>query len=310
MGSIKLRQTKVESYLPKKLTTSTKNDIDRKLLSLIIRDLQPFSVVEDRGFHEFVSALNPSYQLPSRFVISKTLLPLMYEECLNDTRKLIDSGKTFCITTDAWTSINTVSYVGVTAHFVDENFNLKSILLECSSCDLRHTAENLAAELRRITLEWGIMNKVIFAVSDNAANIQKALQDVGWKNIGCLAHTFNLLVKDGLKNEEIRNIIDKVRKIVKHFRKSNISSDKLMKYQENQGNTPLKLILEVPTRWNSILYMLERFILLEEAVKSTIAVIDKELPVVTASEWKIVKELVLILKPFEDATKTLSGEKY
>ncbi|XP_045466082.1 E3 SUMO-protein ligase ZBED1-like [Harmonia axyridis] len=56
--------------------------------------------------------------------------------------------------------------------------------------------------------------------------------------------------------------------------------------------------------------MLERFIFLEEAVKSTVAIIEKELPVLTATEWNIIKELCLILKPFEEATKSLSGENY
>ncbi|CAH1110803.1 unnamed protein product [Psylliodes chrysocephalus] len=285
----KFRQAKVEIYLPTKISLRSKEKIDKKLMNLFIRDLQPFSVVEDNGFREFVSTLNPGYQLPSRFVISKTLLLAMYEECLNDVKQLMNGRKTICITTDAWTSINTVSYIGVTAHFVDEKFNLNSILLECSSSNMRHTAENLAADLQRVCKEWNIENKVIFAVSDNAANMQRAIQNIGWKHIGSVAHTINLLVKDGLKNDEIRQIIAKVRQTVTHFRRSNISTEKLIKYQENLGNNPLKLILEVPTRWNSTFEMLERFIQLEEAVKSTVAIIEKELP---------------------DVTKTLSGEKY
>lgn len=140
-------QTKYESYLPTKISVRSKNEMDKKLMGLFIKDLQPFSLVDYYGFKEFISILNPGYQLPSRFVISKTLLPTIYEECMNNVRQLINRGKTFCITTDAWTSINTVSYIGVTAHFVDEQFNLNSILLECSSSDLRHTSDNLAADL-------------------------------------------------------------------------------------------------------------------------------------------------------------------
>lgn len=133
------QQTRFESYVPTKISVRSKDKIDRKLMGLFINDLQPLSVVDDDGFKEFVYALNPGYQLPSRFSVSKTLLPAMYEECVNNVQQLINCGKAFCITTDAWTSINTVSFIGVTAHFLDKNFTLHSILLECSSFDLRHS---------------------------------------------------------------------------------------------------------------------------------------------------------------------------
>lgn len=311
--SKKIHQTKVNSFFncPSKISVRQKDKIDRKLLCLCIKDLQPFSLVTDTGFKEFVAALNPAYHLPDRHNISKTLLPAFYEECLTHMKNLIVTGKTFCITTDGWTSTNNTSFVAITAHFLNDEFKLISILLECSATEKRHTAENLATDLQKVVSKWGIQDKINFAVSDNAANIQKALQLLKWKNMGCIAHTLNLIVKDGLKNEKVTSILEKVRGIVCHFKRSTISNNKLLKYQENEGNdNPLKVILDVVTRWNSTYYMLERFIQLEEAIKSTIAIIEKELPVLTVDEWKIIKELCLALKPFDDASKTLSGDKY
>lgn len=305
-----LHQKTVDSFLLRKVPHKTKEMIDRKLLNLFIKDLQPFSVVEDSGFKEFISALNPGYQLPSRYVISNTLLPALYEQCLTDTRNLVATGKTFCLTTDAWTSINATSYVAFTAHFLDANFQLRSVLLECSASDLPHTSANLSSELNRVVHEWGIEDKIILAVSDNASNVQKALKELGWEHLGCIAHTINLIVKDGLKHQVIQTIIEKVRTIVKHFRRSNKANEKLVKYQQNLGKAPLKLLLEVATRWNSCFYMLQRCVELEEAMKSTLAIIDRDLPILTATEWTIIKELCLILKPFEDVTKTLSGSQY
>ncbi|KAG8228342.1 hypothetical protein J437_LFUL009387 [Ladona fulva] len=56
--------------------------------------------------------------------------------------------------------------------------------------------------------------------------------------------------------------------------------------------------------------MIERFLELEDAVKSTLATIDRDLPKITSEEWTILKELCQILKPYESITKTISGEKY
>ncbi|KAG8228804.1 hypothetical protein J437_LFUL008725 [Ladona fulva] len=56
--------------------------------------------------------------------------------------------------------------------------------------------------------------------------------------------------------------------------------------------------------------MIEKLLELEDAVKSTLAIIDRDLPKITSEEWTILKELCQILKPYESITKTISGEKY
>ncbi|XP_015437429.1 PREDICTED: uncharacterized protein LOC107192637 [Dufourea novaeangliae] len=56
--------------------------------------------------------------------------------------------------------------------------------------------------------------------------------------------------------------------------------------------------------------MIDRFILLEEPLKATIAIINKNLPHISNSEWEILPELAVILKPIESATRIVSGEQY
>lgn len=78
-----------------------------------------------------------------------------------------------------------------------------------------------------------------------------AAKATGWAHIPCFAHTINLIVKDGLIH--IQEIQSKVRKIVEHFHKSSQATAKFMatQIQMNPTSTPLKLIIDVPTRWNS-----------------------------------------------------------
>lgn len=148
--------------------------IDDALIKLFVCDFQPFSVLEDEGFKEFVHVLNPAYQLPSRHYISKTAIPALYEECLTAVRDVVSSGTSFCLTTDCWTSINTTSYTAITAHFITENFVMRTVLLECAAFNVSHTSKHLASEIRRISREWGINDKIFLVVSDNAANISSA----------------------------------------------------------------------------------------------------------------------------------------
>lgn len=56
------------------LPVSRKKDLDDALVSMIVKDTQPFTVVEDIGFREFVAKLDPTYILPTRKVCLMTLI--------------------------------------------------------------------------------------------------------------------------------------------------------------------------------------------------------------------------------------------
>lgn len=79
--------------------------------------------------------------------------------------------KRVCITTDCWASSSQDSYMAVTAHFIDDDFEFESVLLECALLEGNHTSIALANALTRVTDEFGLIHKVSLVVSDNAANI-------------------------------------------------------------------------------------------------------------------------------------------
>lgn len=66
----------------------------------------------------------------------------------------------------------------------------------------------------------------------------------------------------------------------------------------------------MPIRWHSTFYMLDRFTDLEEAIRTTIALLDKDLSIITNEEWAFFKEVVRILKPVEMLTTYMSGQNY
>ncbi|CAG9839181.1 unnamed protein product [Diabrotica balteata] len=237
----------------------------------------------------------------------------MYEQCVIETQQLITNSKKICVTTDCWTSSNMESYMGITVHYLDDDFKFISLLLDCSNLPVQHTSINLAKELKRVFVEWKVENKILMVVSDNAANIKCAIKnDIKMKHFGCFAHTINLIVNDGLKDGEIIKILNKIKNTVSHFKKSSTATAKLLDYQKNQGiGNPLKLLQDVSTRWNSTFYMLERFIHLEETVKAITAITNMDANnSLTMYEWNVIKQLCQILRPFEKVTKTISGEGY
>lgn len=54
-------------------------DLTKKGVVMIVKDLQPLSIVEGEDFREFTEALNPQYKMPCRTTMHKYLM-LMYDE--------------------------------------------------------------------------------------------------------------------------------------------------------------------------------------------------------------------------------------
>lgn len=321
------QQRSMQTYLnPKKMSTSQKDKIDQLVMQMLIKDYQPFSIVEDEGFRNLIKILAPGYQIPSRKYLSKSLLDKMYDDCYKKVTNNLKEVKGICITTDHWTSAANESYIGVTAHYINDNFKLCSVLLQCIKFEGAHTAVAIATELRRVLNCWNLRHKLVIAVTDNASNVTKAIKDeLKWKHYGCFAHKLNLIVERSLgigitategEREsiflEIKRLIDKIKSIVSHFRRSSQANEKLLKTQQQTGvEQPLTVIKDVVTRWNSTFYMIERFVLLKESIRSTIANLNvPHLTMLDEREWAIAEEVTIILRPFEEATKEMSGENF
>ncbi|XP_008186193.1 zinc finger BED domain-containing protein 4-like [Acyrthosiphon pisum] len=127
--------------------------------------------------------------------------------------------------------------------------------------------------------------------------------------MGCFAHTMNLMVQSALTLEE--DLINKTKNIVSHFRKSTVANNSFKTYQLNNGiKNPKKLIQDISTRWNSTYYMVCRFVELETSIRGTLGLLNNAPENLRPEEWTILKDLIKVLRPFEESTKAISGQKY
>lgn len=94
-----------------------------------------------------------------------------------------------------------------------------------------------------------------------------------------------------------RDLIAKVRKAVKIFKKSPIKNDiYLQKYGQEEYGKKLELILDCKTRWNSLLNMLERFYNLRLCISKALIDIKSEI-YFADEEWSKINDLKLCLEP-------------
>jgi hypothetical protein len=102
--------------------------------------------------------------------------------------------------------------LGITCHWIDENFHLHEALLSFKKLNGRHTGERLSQEVLDILIEFDLTQKLFCITSDNAGNMGKLMKclsrrlkshGVKWKasenHISCLNHVLNLAVQAFLK---------------------------------------------------------------------------------------------------------------
>ncbi|XP_036327161.1 zinc finger BED domain-containing protein 1-like [Rhagoletis pomonella] len=269
----------------------------------------PFSVVEDTGFKDLLTYLEPGYKIPSRYILSNTLLDAHYSDAQKRLKEELQSVKHISITTEGWTSRATTSYQAVTAHYL-LNWELKSALLGCFECHERHTAEYIKNELCNLLSYWEIQSKIFVCVTDNAANMKAAIRLGKIEHLPYVAHTLNLVVRAGLQDSEIERLIKKIKAIVEHFHRSPVATKKLITIQEQMrpNQTLLKLKMDVVTRWNSTLDMIERICLLQEPLEAALGILHNPVENLSESEWKSLPDIIKVLKPFKQLTEEISSE--
>ena len=91
-----------------KINSSRREELNQKVVSMIVKDLRPISIVEDEGFRDLLSTADPMYVPPSRKTLSEKLIPNRFKREMDEI-KLYDLNRAryVGITTDAWTSNST-----------------------------------------------------------------------------------------------------------------------------------------------------------------------------------------------------------
>ncbi len=283
-------------------------EINRLVAELMAVDNQPFSIVDDLGFTRLVHHLEPRYKLPSRRYFAETLIPSIYDKLKLLVAELLQAQQHVSCTTDIWSSPAHDSLLSLTAHFITHEFERKSVCLQAVKFNESHTGSNIASVINSCLQSWKLTDKLTCIIRDNAANYVAGLRDADIPNFGCLAHTLQLVINDGvLVQRGVQELLGAARKLVGHYKHSNLSFQALKRMQSQLGIPQHSLIQDEPTRWNSSFYMLQR--LIEQRTALLAAGAECACTVeLRAQQWNLAEKLVRLLQPFEEATREASGE--
>lgn len=296
----------------------------RKVVShyILVNEL-PFRHAESFMFDVVMRKATPFWEKISRHMVKQDCIST-YEIEKNKLREIFKTVRKINITTDMWTSSHQkLGYMVVTGHWIDSNWKLNMRVLNFCNVPPPHSGYVISEALFKCLNDWGIVDKIGTLTVDNAKANDVALRNLKQTfsvrkklsidgkmfHARCCAHILNLCVKDGL--DPIEGIVDKIRDGVKYVAASEGRRIKFAEISMALGLKCKKLILDVPTRWNSTFNMLSCAIEFKDVFfmySKSEGGFKNYVP--GEEDWERVEGVCSFLKVFCDVTKVVSGTEY
>jgi hypothetical protein len=287
-------------------------------INWIITDQQPFTLVENKNFKEFLFSIQPRYKLPSRQTV-KNMIINKFKVARKQINNYLQLSKSkISLTMDMWTSITSLGILAVTIHFIKDNWQFDHFVLDVLYIPSPHNAIAIKNAIIEIVTELKIESRLISITSDNEAKMLAATREIKtalnlseFSHYRCAAHILNLVVGAALSTSIIPEPVKKLRIFISTVRNSPKQMDKLKEYfriEDIKFKAPLP---DCATRWNYTFYMIDRALEIKPLLanlKSNLKTLTDNWP--TDEEWEILTELANLLAPFASITKVISASNY
>ncbi|CAF1619073.1 unnamed protein product [Rotaria magnacalcarata] len=171
----------------------------RRAVEAIIKDGRRFNDFNKTGLKQFLQYAIPGYKPVHRNNVQQKLRSLYYlhHKLLENTLSNVSD---IAITLDFWSDKKLKSYLVLTGHFLDEDFQSKSTILQFSSFDQRHFSDLIGEEIEKQLVDLNIFDKITTITCDNAPNMLGLFNHLSRdiKRIPCVAHVLHLTICNAL----------------------------------------------------------------------------------------------------------------
>ncbi|XXG52159.1 hypothetical protein AAC387_Pa03g0544 [Persea americana] len=289
------------------------------LAKMIIMHEYPIHMVEHSGFVTFVQSLQPQFKMVSCGTVEDDILAIYQKEKQILIQLLGTVSGRVSLTLELWTSSQTLEYICLTGHFIDNDWKIHRRVLNFIVVSSR-TGSALADGIATCLMDWNMDKKLCTVTLDNCSlnddiglNLKEQLSG---KNTvapngqfyiaSCFAHILNITVQEGLR--AIHEIIYVVRESIKYVKASQAHEDKFAEIAEQlQINSTKMLSLDVQTQWNTTYQMLVSALEYKEAFFYLGSCDPNYSQSLSVDEWKKVDALCKYLKVLYDAANVFKG---
>ncbi|KAL2234593.1 zinc finger BED domain-containing protein DAYSLEEPER-like isoform X2 [Sesamum indicum] len=301
----------------------SEDNYSHELAKMIIQHEYPLHMVEHSGFIDFARTLQPQFNITSVTPVQEQVMGIYFRE----KHKLLDllsgmSGR-LNLTVDLWTSNQSIAYVLLTGHFIDNDWKLQRRILNFITVQFPDSDTAFSHAIADCLTDWGAEDKLFTVTSDrsyakeknrdnlrNLLSIKNSLILNGQLLINsCYARILRSLAQDAIGS--MRETIEKVRQSVKYVKTSDAHEERFTKLkQQLQVPSTKHLMIDNLTNWSSTYQML----MAASELKEVFSCLDTSDPDYKLSpqmeEWEQVETLCAYLKIFYEAANILTSPVY
>jgi hypothetical protein len=286
-------------------TTTSTAGYTIPLCKMIINNYLPLSFVEGSDFCCFVSALNSKAKIPCERTLYEELIKRKAEMSLIIDK--IVEGSDRAITTDSWTSVANETYTAYTQHFIDDEWVLRSLSLDC----IKHTgstrAVDIVAGIEERCSTLGFEPSAV--ITDCEPSMVAAGRDMRFQHGGCIDHRLEIITGIFFDGPGVADSMKIARNVAGHYNHSSQAADTLKSIAEVSGSTKTSIDNDVVTRfWSTYKFCLSLLIL-----KQAIISIEDRTPQschLSITDWLVIQSATVLLEPFMMVQELLEGERY
>ncbi|RDX88049.1 Zinc finger BED domain-containing protein DAYSLEEPER, partial [Mucuna pruriens] len=290
-----------------------RNEIAR----MIIMHDYPLHMVEHPGFVAFVQNLQPQFNMVTFNTIQGDCVATFLMEKQNLMKYFEGLPGRVCLTVDIWTSSQSVGYVFITGHFVDNDWKLQRRILNVVMEPYPDSDSAISHAIAVCLSDWNLEGR-LFSVTCNQALTEVAIENLrpllcvknplilnGQLLIGsCIARTLSVVANDLLSSAQ--GIVNKIRESVKYVKTSESHDEKFLELkQQLQVPSERTLLIDDQTKWNTTYQML----VAASELKEVFSCLDTSDPdyrgAPSIQDWKLVETLCTYLKPLFEAANIL-----
>ncbi|XP_031091880.1 zinc finger BED domain-containing protein DAYSLEEPER-like [Ipomoea triloba] len=292
------------------------------LARMIILHGYPLAMVEHTGFRIFARDLQPLFDIPTFDGVEADCREIYLKERQKVYEEL-DKLPGICLSADTWTANGDAEYLCLTAHYIDDSWQLKKKILNFLMIDPSQTEDVLSEIIMTSLRNWDIDRKLFSMTFDNYSIYDKIVSRIREQlcqhrfllcdgqlfDIRCAANLIKLMVQDTL--EKSCEILSKVRESVQYVQRSQATQEKFNEMVQLAGiNSQKVLRLDNKHQWSSTYIMLEAALEYKDAFP-LLQEHDPQYGVCPSiAEWDRANSVTTFLKHFYDVSNVFAGSKY
>ncbi|CAH9075285.1 unnamed protein product [Cuscuta europaea] len=285
------------------------------MANLLVEENLPYLFSESLAFRDYAqTCLNPQYRGYSRKTVKKEISRLYGAEKVRLQNYFANFDGRVTVCSDIWEdTYHNLHYLGLTVHYIDNDWHMHKRVLAFREFNDRHTAEHIYILIERILIEYNLIDKAFAIGFDNATNNTAAIPRLrelcGSTSLmsrffhqQCACHVLNLCVQDGLKalGASLEVVKGGIRRIWGngHFRK------KWHDYLIERGERYVAFPKDLSIRWNSTYKLIGVLLRYKQHFPAFMKQYDNY--IINSAEIDTCEKICNALIYFNNATETFS----